>query len=91
MNIADFSTYTDSAVSIDEPLFAPIPAIIQFTDYEPLQVQEKIFSLRNKDKYPRRVKIIPPDLKLFTVLPYNKIKKSVEEDTQKIFAGSQVI
>jgi len=91
LNIADFSSYTDSAVSIDEPLFEPVPAIIQFTDYEPLQVKEKILSLRNKDKYARRIKVIPPDSRLFQVLPYNKTKKSViEEDISKMSKGSKV-
>ena len=73
---------------IDEPLFEPLPSIIQFTDYEPLQIKDKIFRLRNKDKYARRVKIIPPDSRLFTVLPYHK-KKVVEEEDNK-FLGSKV-
>ena len=92
LNIADFSSYTDSAVPMDEPLFEPIPSIIQFNDYEPLQVKEKILSLRNKDKYARRIKIIPPDSRLFQVLPYNKMKKMVvEEEVSKMYKGSKVI
>lgn len=92
LNIADFSTYTDSAVPLDEPLFEPIPSIIQFNDYEPLQVKDQIFSLRNKDKYARRIKIIPPDSRLFQVLPYYKTKKpGSEEEGNKFFTGSKVI
>ncbi len=91
LNISDFSSYTDSAVSMDEPIFEPIPSIIQFNDYEPLQVKEKILSFRNKDKYARRIKIIPPDSRLFQVLPYNKVKKGViEDEVAKMYKGSKV-
>ena len=90
--MADFSIYTQSVVDIDEPVFEPIPAIIQFTDYEPLQIKEKIFKLRNKDKFARRVKIIPPDSRLFQVLIYNKNMKNTKDDNDKsnILAGSKV-
>lgn len=90
LNLADFSSYTNSAVSIDEPLFEPSPSIVQFTDYEPLQIKDKIFRLRNKDKYARRVKIIPPDSRLFQVLPFHKPKASDIEDDDSLFAGSKV-
>lgn len=90
LNLGDFSSYTSSAVSIDEPLFEPSPSIIQFTDYEPLQIKDKIFRLRNKDRYARRVKIIPPDSRLFQVLPYHKSKKADIEDDESLFAGSKV-
>jgi hypothetical protein len=91
LNIGDFSSYTESSVPIDEPLFEPLPSIIQFTDYEPLQIKDKVFRLRNKDKYARRVKIIPPDSRLFQVLPYYKSKssKTTDENTNK-FGGSKV-
>jgi len=65
LNLADYSNYKETAVSIDEPLFEPIPPLIQFTDYEPLQLKEKVFRLRNKDKVVRRVKILQPDSRLF--------------------------
>ncbi|CAD8206755.1 unnamed protein product [Paramecium octaurelia] len=67
-NLADFSSQPVSSVPIDEPLFDPIPPIIQFTDYEPLQIKEKIFKLRNKDRVARRVKIYKPDSRLFQVV-----------------------
>ena len=90
--MADFSIYTQSIVDIDEPVFEPIPAIIQFTDYEPLQIKEKIFKLRNKDKFARRVKIIPPDSRLFQVSIFNKNMKNTKDDNDKlnIMAGSKV-
>jgi len=75
---------------MDEPLFEPSPSIVQFTDYEPLQIKDKIFRLRNKDKYARRVKIIPPDSRLFQVLPYYKNNKSDFEEDDHLFAGSKV-
>jgi hydrocephalus-inducing protein len=49
--------------------------VIQFTDYEPLQVKEQILKLRNKDKVARSVKIVPPDSKLFAVIPCKKTQK----------------
>ena len=42
LNLADYSINTESYVSIDEPLFEPIPSLIQFSDYEPLQIREKV-------------------------------------------------
>jgi len=71
-NITDNSIYSDSQVDIDEPLFQPEPHVIQFTNYEPLQVKEQILKLRNKDKVARSVKIVPPDSKLFHVQPCKK-------------------
>jgi hydrocephalus-inducing protein len=91
LNIGDFSSYTESSVPIDEPLFEPIPSIIQFTDYEPLQIKDKVFRLRNKDKYARRVKIIPPDSRLFQVLPYHKNKNNNDQKSSNKFLGSKVI
>jgi hypothetical protein len=45
-NITDNSIYADSTVDIDQPLFKAEPAVIQFTNYEPLQVCEQILKLR---------------------------------------------
>lgn len=58
MNLTDYSIYTDSRVPVDEPLFESIPTMITFTDYQPLQIKDKVFKLRNKDKFARRIKII---------------------------------
>ena len=69
LNLSDYSIYTDTNVSVDEPLFEPIPPIIQFTDYAPMQIKDKVFKLRNKDKVARRVKILQPDSRLFEVIP----------------------
>ena len=65
LNLADYSIYTDSRVPVDEPIFESIPSMITFTDYQPLQIKDKIFKLRNKDKFVRRIKIIQPDSRLF--------------------------
>ena len=35
LNIADNSIHIDSQVDVDEPLFAPEPHVISFTNYEP--------------------------------------------------------
>jgi len=67
LNLADFSIYTDSRVPVDEPIFESIPSLITFTDYQPLQIKDKVFKLRNKDKFVRRIKIIQPDSRLFQV------------------------
>lgn len=93
LNLADFSIYTDSKVGVDEPLFEPIPPLIQFTDFEPLQIKEKVFKLRNKDIYARRVKIIQPDSRLFQVLPANSVrggKETKENDPNNVFGGNKV-
>jgi len=44
LNLADYSINTESYVDIDEPLFEAIPPVISFTDYEPLQIKEKVSS-----------------------------------------------
>lgn len=72
LNIGDNSIHIDSQVNVDEPLFAPEPHVIQFTNYEPLQTREQILKLRNKDRVARSIKIIAPDNKLFTVTPAKK-------------------
>jgi len=46
LNISDNSIYSDSAVPVDEPLFKPEPHVIQFTNYEALQIKEQILKLR---------------------------------------------
>ena len=46
LNIGDNSIHTDSQVNVDEPLFAPEPHVIQFTNYEPLQTREQVLKLR---------------------------------------------
>lgn len=75
-------------MSIDEPLFEAVPPVIQFSDYEPLQIKEKVFKLRNKDRFSRRVKIIQPDSKLFQVLIPNDTKAKLESGT-KVAAGME--
>lgn len=95
MNIADFSIYKDSIVPIDEPIFEPIPPLIQFNDYEPLQIKEKVFKLRNRDSVARVVKIIKPDSRLFQVISQASVnqKKNLGSNTKKkpqISAGSKV-
>ena len=46
LNIGDNSIHIDSQVNVDEPLVAPEPHVIQFTNYEPLQTREQILKLR---------------------------------------------
>jgi len=75
--------------------------LIQFTDYEPLQIKSKIFKLRNKDNVARRVKIIQPESRLFQVHPYGpddggseanlkKSKRSVSNSGSKVAPGLEV-
>jgi len=49
-----------------------------------LQVKECILKLRNKDKVARSVKIVPPDSKLFQVMPCKK--SSMTKSTKKSLA-----
>jgi hydrocephalus-inducing protein len=91
LNIADFSIYKDSIVPIDEPIFEPIPPLIQFNDYEPLQIKEKIFKLRNRDSVARVVKIIKPDSRLFQVISLASLNsKNKTSKKPQISAGSKV-
>lgn len=68
LNIADCSNYPNTNVPLEEPLFQPEPTVIQFANYEPLDTKEVILQLRNKDQVSRRVKLIPPDSRLFTIV-----------------------
>jgi hypothetical protein len=51
--IIQFLNTTDNSINVDEPIFAPEPHVIQFTNYEELQTKEAILKLRNKDKVAR--------------------------------------
>jgi len=46
LNINDYSSCPDSVVPIDEALFQPNPVVIQFRNYEPLQIKTQILKLR---------------------------------------------
>jgi hydrocephalus-inducing protein len=87
-NLADFSINTDCHVPVGKPIFEPIPSLIQFADYEPLQIKEKIFRLRNKDRVSRRVRIIQPDSRLFQVFPFEK-RGAFEAEGTKVAAGME--
>lgn len=51
-----------------------------------MQIKEKIFKLRNKDRFSRRVKIVQPDSRLFQVLSGTK-GESLEGEGRKVAAG----
>ena len=90
LNLADFSIYTDSRVPVDEPIFESIPSLITFTDYQPLQIKDKIFKLRNKDKFVRRIKIIQPDSRLFQVLNSGKNPLDNTSKGNKVAPGMEI-
>jgi hydrocephalus-inducing protein len=93
LNIGDFSINRESCVPIEEPLFEPIPSVISFTDYEPLQIKTVVFKLRNKDKVARTVRIIQPESRLFQVSLYAVEKGQAGDDKsdQNFFiSGSKV-
>ena len=81
LNIADYSIYPNTNVPLDEPLFKPEPTVIQFYNYEPLDTKTFTLCLRNKDCVSRRVKIIPPDSRLFSLLK-SKTDAPVETGTK---------
>ena len=81
LNIADYSIYPNTNVPLDEPLFKPEPTVIQFYNYEPLDTKTFTLMLRNKDCVSRRVKIIPPDSRLFSLLK-SKTDAPVETGTK---------
>ena len=88
-NIGDFSINRESMVPIDEPLFEPIPSVIRFADYEPLQIKSMVFKLRNKDSVARTVRIVQPESRLFQVSLYSMEKGNTGEDVTSI-SGSKV-
>ena len=88
LNIGDFSINRESCVPIEEPLFEPIPSVINFNDYEPLQIKTVVFKLRNKDKVARTVRIIQPESRLFQVSLY-AIEKGTDDEILFI-SGSKV-
>jgi hydrocephalus-inducing protein len=88
-NIGDFSINRESVVPIDEPLFDPIPSVIRFTDYEPLQIKSIVFKLRNKDSVARTVRIVQPESRLFQVSLYSMEKAKPGEEASSI-SGSKV-
>jgi hydrocephalus-inducing protein len=58
---------------------------------KPLQIKEKIFKLRNKDKVARRVKIFKPDSRLFQVVPLGANGKEANPDRAvNSFGGTKV-
>jgi Flagellar-associated PapD-like len=81
LNIADYSIYPNTNVPLDEPLFKPEPTVIQFYNYEPQDTKTFTLMLRNKDCVSRRVKIIPPDSRLFYLLK-SKTNAPVETGTK---------
>jgi len=81
LNIGEFSIYPHTDVPLDEPLFIPDPPVIQFSNYEPLDTKTAELTLRNKDKVSRRVKILAPDTRLFSVAR-SKSKKAADTGTK---------
>lgn len=89
LNIGDYSINRESCVPIEEPLFEPIPSVIRFTDYEPLQIKSVVFKLRNKDSVARTVRIIQPESRLFQVSLYSSEKGAQGEEVISV-SGSKV-
>jgi hydrocephalus-inducing protein len=89
LNIGDYSINRESCVPIEEPLFEPIPSVIRFTDYEPLQIKSMVFKLRNKDSVARTVRIIQPESRLFQVSLYSSERSAHGEEVSSV-SGSKV-
>jgi hydrocephalus-inducing protein len=66
--MADHTTQTDCAVEIGKPIFQPFPPSVHIHEYaafEPLAVR---LIFRNNDKFARRLRVIPPDSPVFSVM-----------------------
>lgn len=59
LNIADYTNQVVSTVDVDEPLFQPSPAVIDFPDYKPFSSQTLTLYMRNNDSVGRRLKVQP--------------------------------
>ena len=67
LNLADFTAQTQCAVDVDSPIFQPLPSVLEFKHYTPFEPTSLRLSFRNNDRFPRRIKIIPPDSPFFSV------------------------
>jgi hypothetical protein len=59
MDLRELSSYKDTSVPIDEPLFLATPTEVTFQNFVPLNEYEVAVVLRNVDTVPRRVKVLP--------------------------------
>jgi hypothetical protein len=49
LNMADYTSNTQTVVPFDIPLFEPTPRRIEFAQYQPFQTYTATITLRNKD------------------------------------------
>ena len=90
LNIADYTNQIQSDVAVDEPLFQPSPAVLEFAKYKPFKTCRAKLLLRNKDRVARRVKILPPDSPFFSISAPRSATKGKKLLDGKVAAGMEV-
>ena len=50
LNMGDYTHQTECDVDVDEPIFQPTPAVVQFCEYEALRTYTASLAFRNNDK-----------------------------------------
>ena len=73
--MGEYTTQTQCAVHIDQPIFEPFPAQVVFQDHKPQQEYTAVLSLRNNDRVTRRIKVAPPASPHFAITPRQRGNK----------------
>lgn len=89
LNMGDYSNQQECAVGVDNPLFQPLPPSVEFRHYEPFSPVTAKLSFRNMDKFPRRVRVIPPETPFFSISPPRNGKGQELVDS-RIAPGTEV-
>ena len=84
MDVAEFSNYKDTGISIDVPLFQPFPSEVRFQRYTVGETVSVPLVLRNVDKVPRRIKVMPSTSPYFSIDP-------PEDANAKIVPGYETV
>eukprot|EP00658_Telonema_sp_P-2_P011349 TRINITY_DN14309_c0_g1_i2.p1 TRINITY_DN14309_c0_g1~~TRINITY_DN14309_c0_g1_i2.p1 ORF type:complete len:774 (+),score=193.47 TRINITY_DN14309_c0_g1_i2:174-2495(+) len=86
-NMGDHSHNISSVVSFTQPLFRANPSEIVFDEFEPLKIYEKTLTFRNSDAVGRRLKVLPPLNRVFSV---SAPKHAGGRENAKIAPGMEV-
>ena len=76
LDISANSCQADTSVSVDEPLFQPLPCEVVFTDFAPFESHTQTLYMRNNDRFNRNIRIVAPSSAAFTVTGPHPVKKS---------------
>ena len=75
---------------VDEPLFQPFPAVLEFPKYKPFKPCKVTLYMRNNDRVARRVKVLPPDSQYFSVSGPRSATKGKKLQDGKVASGMEI-